>query len=232
MAQYGGRFLVRGGEQEERSRAWPGVRVVVMEFADADAARAWWNSDEYAPLKELRRSASDTDIVLVEGGGPELVSSARRGGPPSQPAPNHFYGARYMTTGTFAARSATPSCRAYGCSSPGPSPGWRSRTAAPPAGALTPLGVWVDDGGFADASVQLDALRIRGDVSLYDYGGWAANTQIELWDESGLVESTTTPDGHYEFIRAPGSYSVPLRPCSGTQTHRETRSITGGARKG
>ncbi len=68
VAKYGGRFLVRGGEQETLEGDWPGVRIVVMEFDDADAARAWWNSEEYAPLKELRRGASVTDIVLVEGG--------------------------------------------------------------------------------------------------------------------------------------------------------------------
>jgi uncharacterized protein (DUF1330 family) len=31
------------------------------------AARAWWESDEYAPLKELRRGASTTNIILVDG---------------------------------------------------------------------------------------------------------------------------------------------------------------------
>jgi uncharacterized protein (DUF1330 family) len=38
-----------------------------MEFPDLDTARAWYRSDAYAPLRELRRSASDTDIVVVEG---------------------------------------------------------------------------------------------------------------------------------------------------------------------
>ena len=32
-----------------------------------DAARGWYESDDYAPLRELRQSASDTDIVLVDG---------------------------------------------------------------------------------------------------------------------------------------------------------------------
>ncbi len=40
---------------------------MLIEFPDAGAARAWWESEEYAPLKELRRGASDTNIVLVEG---------------------------------------------------------------------------------------------------------------------------------------------------------------------
>ncbi len=38
-----------------------------MEFPDAAAARAWHASDEYAPLKALRQSASSTQIILVEG---------------------------------------------------------------------------------------------------------------------------------------------------------------------
>lgn len=68
VAAHGGRFLVRGGEQQVMEGDWPGVRLVVIEFDDMDAARAWWESDEYAPLKALRRDASDTNIVLVEGG--------------------------------------------------------------------------------------------------------------------------------------------------------------------
>jgi uncharacterized protein (DUF1330 family) len=31
------------------------------------AARGWYESEDYAPLKTLRQSASDTNIILVEG---------------------------------------------------------------------------------------------------------------------------------------------------------------------
>ena len=41
--------------------------MVVIEFPDVAAARAWWDSEEYAPLKRMRQDASDTNIVLVEG---------------------------------------------------------------------------------------------------------------------------------------------------------------------
>jgi uncharacterized protein (DUF1330 family) len=67
VAAHGGRFLVRGGAVEVLEGQWDPLRVVVAEFPDADAARAWWTSDEYEPLKALRRGASETDIVLVEG---------------------------------------------------------------------------------------------------------------------------------------------------------------------
>jgi uncharacterized protein (DUF1330 family) len=67
VAAHGGRFIVRGGAHETLEGEWNAVRLVVIEFPDADAARRWYESDAYAPLRELRRGASDTDIVLVEG---------------------------------------------------------------------------------------------------------------------------------------------------------------------
>lgn len=67
VAAHGGRFLVRGGPHEALEGDWSPVRLVVMEFPDADTARGWYASDAYAELRELRRSASDTDVVLVEG---------------------------------------------------------------------------------------------------------------------------------------------------------------------
>ena len=67
VANHGGRFVVRGGEAEVLEGAWDTVRMVVIEFPDAAAARAWWESEEYAPLKAMRREASDTNIVLLEG---------------------------------------------------------------------------------------------------------------------------------------------------------------------
>ena len=67
VAHHGGRFLVRGGAAEVLEGAWDTLRMVVIEFPDAQAARAWWASEEYAPLKAMRREASDTNIVLVEG---------------------------------------------------------------------------------------------------------------------------------------------------------------------
>lgn len=67
VANHGGRFVVRGGEAELLEGSWDTLRMVVIEFPDTAAARAWWESEEYAPLKEMRREASDTNIILVEG---------------------------------------------------------------------------------------------------------------------------------------------------------------------
>ena len=67
VAAHGGRFVARGGPHEILEGDYSPVRVVIIEFPDMDAARGRYQSDDYAPLRELRRSASDTDILVVEG---------------------------------------------------------------------------------------------------------------------------------------------------------------------
>ena len=67
IEQYGGRFVVRGGDKEVLEGSWDPPRIVVLEFPDADAARRWHSSEEYAPLIELRRRASNGHLVLVDG---------------------------------------------------------------------------------------------------------------------------------------------------------------------
>jgi uncharacterized protein (DUF1330 family) len=67
VAAHGGRFVARGGRHEVLEGDYTPVRLVIIEFPDLDAARGWYESEDYAPLRELRRSASDTDIMVVEG---------------------------------------------------------------------------------------------------------------------------------------------------------------------
>jgi uncharacterized protein (DUF1330 family) len=67
IARFGGRFLVRGGAAEVREGSWSPHRVVVIEFPDGDAARAWYESDEYRALLEIRQRAAETELVFVEG---------------------------------------------------------------------------------------------------------------------------------------------------------------------
>jgi uncharacterized protein (DUF1330 family) len=67
VASHRGRFLARGGAVEVLEGPWDWERCVIMEFPDADAARAWYRSEEYAPLKAMRQAASETQLILVEG---------------------------------------------------------------------------------------------------------------------------------------------------------------------
>ena len=70
MAKYGGKFLVRGGKVEQREGAWKPNRVVLLEFADMDAARRWYDSPEYQEILKIRLANSTSDILLIVEGAP------------------------------------------------------------------------------------------------------------------------------------------------------------------
>jgi uncharacterized protein (DUF1330 family) len=66
VAQYGGKFLVRGGKVEGLEGAKPN-RMVVLEFPSFEQAATWYRSAEYAPLITLRQKGSRGRLILVEG---------------------------------------------------------------------------------------------------------------------------------------------------------------------
>ena len=70
IAQYGGRYAVRGGTMDRLENAEGFDRVVVLEFPSLDAARAFYHSPEYAPLLKLRMATTERQVVLVEGYAP------------------------------------------------------------------------------------------------------------------------------------------------------------------
>lgn len=67
VARHGGRFVVRGGAVDPLEGDWRPKRLVVIEFPDMAALRAWWDSDEYQELAAIRRAASRGSLVAVEG---------------------------------------------------------------------------------------------------------------------------------------------------------------------
>ena len=70
IAQYGGRYAVRGGAMDRLENAEGFDRVVVLEFPSLDAARAFYRSPEYAPLLKLRIETTESQVVLVDGYSP------------------------------------------------------------------------------------------------------------------------------------------------------------------
>jgi uncharacterized protein (DUF1330 family) len=67
IAQYGGRYLVRGGTSVALEGARRPVRLVILEFENMERASAWWHSGEYAPARAIRQSASVGSLTIVEG---------------------------------------------------------------------------------------------------------------------------------------------------------------------
>ncbi|HET6749131.1 MAG TPA: DUF1330 domain-containing protein [Actinomycetes bacterium] len=67
VAAAGGRFVVRGGELAVLEGDWRPSRLVVLEFADLDAARRWYESERYQAVKQLREGAARLRMVAVQG---------------------------------------------------------------------------------------------------------------------------------------------------------------------
>jgi uncharacterized protein (DUF1330 family) len=71
VEQYGGRFIVRGGQRDQRERgnaahsdAW---RTVIIESPSLDQAAGWYDSIEYAKAKMIRHANSIGRLFIVEG---------------------------------------------------------------------------------------------------------------------------------------------------------------------
>ena len=67
IAQYGGRYLVRGGKHEVLEGTWRPTRLVVLEFPTVEAAKRWYTSVEYRKAKPIRLQHAEGHLVLVEG---------------------------------------------------------------------------------------------------------------------------------------------------------------------
>ena len=67
VAAHGGRFIVRSSDVEAIQGEWAPKRFVIMEFDSLDAAKGFVNSSEYGALDDVRRRASKSRIVVVEG---------------------------------------------------------------------------------------------------------------------------------------------------------------------
>jgi len=67
IAQYGGKFLARGGPVHVLEGDWPQRRRVIIEFPSKERALEWYNSPEYAKPLALRKANSNGRLLLLEG---------------------------------------------------------------------------------------------------------------------------------------------------------------------
>ena len=67
VEKYGGKYIVRGGECETLEGDWEPKRIVVLQFENAERAKAWLNSQEYAEPRKMRHRTAKTRMILVEG---------------------------------------------------------------------------------------------------------------------------------------------------------------------
>ena len=64
---HGGEYLVRTGEITVLEGEAPYERVVVVRFPDKESALAWYHSDEYRDLRDVRWKSADAHIICVPG---------------------------------------------------------------------------------------------------------------------------------------------------------------------
>jgi uncharacterized protein (DUF1330 family) len=68
VEQWGGRYILRTRDAELLEGPFgEGAGVLIIEWADRPAARAFWDSQAYAELKALRAGKADVQVLLVEG---------------------------------------------------------------------------------------------------------------------------------------------------------------------
>ncbi len=67
IEQYGGRYIVRGGDLQSLEGEPPAPRVVIIEFADRKAAEAWYHSPEYQEILPMRLNTATGIASIVDG---------------------------------------------------------------------------------------------------------------------------------------------------------------------
>lgn len=67
VEQYGGRYVVIGGQCDVVEGDWRPVFPVIIEFPTLEQAHRWYDSEEYRDLKALRRAATNTQAVFIAG---------------------------------------------------------------------------------------------------------------------------------------------------------------------
>jgi uncharacterized protein (DUF1330 family) len=71
IAQYGGRYIVRGARPQVPEGEWPlDERVVIVEFPSMARLREWYASSEYAEALAIRQTALARRLLFVEGAVP------------------------------------------------------------------------------------------------------------------------------------------------------------------
>ena len=67
IAQYGGRYLVRGGAADIAEGGPPPKNIIIVEFPSMARLHEWYGSPEYAEALKVRRTALDRRLIFVEG---------------------------------------------------------------------------------------------------------------------------------------------------------------------
>lgn len=67
VEKFGGRYVLRGpGAELLEGDFGAGASMVISEWPDKAAARAFWDSPEYREVKKLRDGCAECQVLLIE----------------------------------------------------------------------------------------------------------------------------------------------------------------------
>ncbi len=71
VEKFGGKYVLRGPgaellEGNFGAIDFGGASMVISEWPDKDAAKAFWHSPEYAEAKKLRAGVADCQVLLID----------------------------------------------------------------------------------------------------------------------------------------------------------------------
>ena len=67
VAQYGGKYIARGGAIEPLEGGWAPKRLTIIQFDSVERCKEWFNSPEYRPFRDLRGRVTEARLLVTEG---------------------------------------------------------------------------------------------------------------------------------------------------------------------
>ena len=67
VAQYGGKYVARGGAITVLEGTWAPKRLTIIRFESVARAKEWFDSPEYRPFKEIRKRTTKANLLVSEG---------------------------------------------------------------------------------------------------------------------------------------------------------------------
>ncbi|MBB6328314.1 uncharacterized protein (DUF1330 family) [Algoriphagus iocasae] len=66
IAEYGGKFVLRGNPVHVLEGDWNHDRFVMLEFKDKETAEKWYYSEKYTKAREIRMKAAKGNFFIIE----------------------------------------------------------------------------------------------------------------------------------------------------------------------
>lgn len=66
IAQYGGKYIIRGG-RVVTEEGEPTKGLVVLQFGSFEKAKEWYESPEYSAIRPIRQKAAKSRLIIEEG---------------------------------------------------------------------------------------------------------------------------------------------------------------------